>query len=119
MGIQRRTQSARRRKPPAVGDARQVHERVAAEHAQPAALARQQGPGEAEDLPQLPLVAVLIHLLDVVAVAEARGLGQVEVALAVAAFAQVVGGHAQAGLGRGRRTGRKPRMDSSVTTPTA
>ena len=47
-------------------------------------------------LPNSLLVAVLVHLLDVVAVANARGPDQVQVALAVAPLAQVEVGHADA-----------------------
>src|SRR5262249_57419458 len=68
----------------------------------PAALAREQPPREPDDRADLALVAVAIHLLDVLAVADAAGPHEVEVALAEATLPKVEIGHADPGDARPR-----------------
>ena len=80
-----------------------MHEPVVPDDGETTPLGREQPPGQGGDLAQFLLVAVPVELLDVVAIADPRGLGQVEVALAKAPLAQVETRHLDAGLPRRNR----------------
>ena len=76
----------------------QMHQRVIRDDRETTLLTAQQAPGESDDLPNLLLVAMLIHLFDVVTVAETTGLDEVQIALAEAALARVEADHVDARL---------------------
>ena len=84
-------------------DAGQVNADVEEEHPQTALLAAHDRPCQSEDVTELLLIAVLVHVLDVVAVQDPRGLRIVEIALARTAFAGVEVRHFDSGRTIGSR----------------